>query len=95
MNLRPLYDHVLVRRVSGPKASPGGIIIPDVAQERGAEADVLAVGSGKILENGTVRPLELKVGDRVWLAKWGGAEVKIGEDDCLMLREDEILAVRA
>jgi chaperonin GroES len=91
--IRPLQDRVIIRRVKEEEKSKGGIIIPDTAKEKPAEGEVMAVGSGKILENGTVRKLDVTVGDRVLFGKYDGTEVKIDGEDRLIMREDDILGV--
>lgn len=93
MNVRPLHDRVLVKRVREEETTKGGIIIPDTAKEKPIEGEVIAVGNGKILENGKVRPLEVKKGDRVLFSKYGGTEVKIDGEEHLILRESDILGV--
>jgi len=93
MNIRPLHDRVLVRRMEEERTSAGGIVIPDSATEKPAQGEVMAVGKGKILENGEVRPLDVKVGDRVLFSKYGGTEVKIDGEELLIMREDDISAV--
>jgi chaperonin GroES len=90
---RPLQDRVIIRRVKEQEKSKGGIIIPDTAKEKPAEGEVMAVGSGKILENGTVRKLDVTVGDRVLFGKYDGTEVKIDGEDRLIMREDDILGI--
>jgi chaperonin GroES len=91
--IRPLQDRIIIRRVKEEEKSKGGIIIPDTAKEKPAEGEVMAVGSGKILENGTVRKLDLTVGDRVLFGKYDGTEVKIDGEDRLIMREDDVLAI--
>ncbi len=93
MHIRPLHDRVIVKRVESESATPGGIIIPDVAKERPIEGEVIAVGTGRILPDGAVRPLDVKAGDRVLFAKYGGNEIKLDGEEHLMLREEDILAV--
>ena len=93
MAIRPLQDRIIVRRLGGEETSKGGIIIPDSAKEKPIEGDVVAVGSGRTLDNGEKRPVDIKVGDRVLFGKYGGTEVKVGGEDLLILREDDILAV--
>ena len=93
MNVRPLYDRILVRRVEEKETTKGGIIIPDTAKERPLEGQVLAVGSGKRLEDGTVVALDVKAGDRVLFGKYAGTEIKIDGVEHLILREEEILGV--
>jgi chaperonin GroES len=93
MNIRPLHDRVVVRRMEEERTSAGGIVIPDSATEKPAQGEVVAVGNGKILENGDVRPLDLKVGDKVLFSKYGGTEVKVEGEELLVMREDDITAV--
>src|ERR1700722_19152504 len=93
MKIRPLADRLVVKRVKEEEKSKGGIIIPDTAKEKPIEGEVIAVGSGKILEDGTVRKVDLKVGDRVLFGKYAGTEVKIDGEDRLIVREDDILGV--
>jgi chaperonin GroES len=93
MKIRPLQDRVIVKRVKEEEKTKGGIIIPDSAKEKPIEGEVLAVGNGKILENGNVRKLDIKEGDRVLFGKYAGTEVKVDGEDHLILREDDILAV--
>jgi len=93
MKLRPLQDRVIVRRVKEEEKTRGGLFIPDTAKEKPVEAIVLAVGSGKILEDGTVRKSDLKEGDRILFGKYTGNEVKIDGEDALILREDDILGI--
>jgi len=92
-NIRPLHDRVIVKRVKEEEKSKGGIIIPDTAKEKPIEGEILAIGSGKILEDGTVRKLDVKVGDRVLFGKYSGTEVKVDGEERLILREDDILGV--
>jgi chaperonin GroES len=93
MKVRPLHDRILVKRVEEEKKSKGGIIIPDTAKEKPQEARVVAVGTGKVLENGTVRALEVGKGDRVLLSKYSGSEVQIDGEEHLIIREEDVLAV--
>ena len=93
MKVRPLHDRVLIKRIEEEESIRGGIIIPDSAKEKPQEAEVVAVGSGKRLEDGTVIPLEVKEGDRVLFGKYSGTEIKLEDEDYLILREDEILGV--
>jgi chaperonin GroES len=93
MKVRPLHDHVIVKRVAEETTTRGGIIIPDNAKEKPLEGLVIAVGNGKVLEDGTVRALGLKAGDRVLFVKYGGNEVQLDGEEHLMLREDDILGV--
>ena len=90
---RPLHDRVVVKRVEAEEKSKGGIIIPDTAKEKPVEAEVVAVGSGKVLEDGTVRKLDVKAGDRILFGKYSGTEVKLDGEEHLILREDDILGV--
>lgn len=93
MNIRPLHDRVVVRRREEDRTSPGGIVIPDTAAEKPIQGEVIAVGKGKLLENGEIRPLDLKVGDRVLFGKYSGTEVKLSGEEVLVMREDDIMAV--
>ena len=93
MNIRPLHDRVVVRRIEEVRTSPGGIVIPDSAAEKPVEGEVLAVGNGKILENGDRRVLDVKVGDRVLFGKYSGTEVKVSGEEVLVMREEDIMAV--
>ncbi len=93
MKIRPLQDRLIVKRVGEEEKTKGGIIIPDTAKEKPIEAEVVAVGNGKVLEDGTVRKLDVKAGDRVLFGKYSGTEVKIDGEEHLILREDDILGV--
>ncbi len=93
MNIRPLHDRVVVKRLEEEQTTPGGIVIPDTAKEKPQTGEVLAVGEGRVLEDGKVVPLDVKVGDKVLFGKYSGTEVTLGEDDYLIMREDDILAV--
>jgi chaperonin GroES len=93
MKIRPLYDRVVVSRIAEEEKTKGGIYIPDTAKEKPVEGKVLAVGSGRTLEDGTVRKLDIHVGDHVLFGKYSGTEVKIGGEDHLILREEDILGV--
>ena len=93
MNIRPLHDRVIVKRLEEDKTSPGGIVIPDTAAEKPIQGEIIAVGNGKLLDNGEVRALEVKKGDRVLFGKYSGTEVKVGGQDYLVLREDDIMGV--
>jgi chaperonin GroES len=93
VNIRPLYDRIIVKRVEAETTTKGGLIIPDTAKEKPIEAEVIAVGNGKILEDGSVRKLEVKAGDRVLFGKYSGTEIKLGGEEHLILREDEVLAI--
>ena len=93
MNIRPLHDRIIVRRLDEKAQTTGGIIIPDSAKEKPIEGKVIAVGNGKILEDGSVRNLDVKAGDKVLFGKYSGTEVKIEGEEYLIMREDEVLAV--
>jgi len=93
MKIRPLHDRVLVRRMEEERMTSGGIVIPDSATEKPIQGEVVAVGKGKLLENGEVRPLDVKVGDRVLFSKYGGTEVKVEGEELLVMREDDITAI--
>ena len=93
MNLRPLHDRVIVRRMEEETMSAGGIVIPDNATEKPSRGEVLAVGEGKLLDSGDVRPLAEKVGDQVLFGKYAGTEVKADGEELLVMREDDIVAV--
>jgi chaperonin GroES len=93
VKLRPLHDRVMVRRVEESRTSAGGIVIPDSAAEKPMQGEIIAVGSGKILDNGDVRPVQVKVGERILFGKFAGTEVKLGEDEYVVMREDDIMAV--
>jgi len=93
MKIRPLQDRIIVKRVEEEDRTRGGIIIPDTAKEKPVEGKVLAVGNGKVLEDGKVRPLDVKAGDRVLFAKYAGTEVKLDGEERLILREEDILGV--
>ncbi|PIE71075.1 MAG: co-chaperone GroES [Deltaproteobacteria bacterium] len=93
MNIRPLHDRILVKRLEETTTTKGGIIIPDTAKEKPAEGTVIAVGNGRVLDDGKVIPLELKEGDRVLFGKYGGNEVKIDGEEYLILLESDVLGV--
>jgi chaperonin GroES len=93
VNIRPLHDRVLVKRVEQEEQVRGGIIIPDTAKEKPQEAEVVAVGPGKLSDDGKRSPMDVKEGDRVLMGKYSGSEIKIDGNDYVILREDEILAV--
>ncbi len=92
-NVRPLRDRILVRRLEEAEQKVGGIIVPDTAKEKPQQAEVVGVGSGRILENGTRVPLTLKAGDKVLVGKWSGTDVKIDGEEYLILKEDEVLGI--
>ena len=93
MKIRPLQDRVLVKRIEEEEKTKGGIIIPDSAKEKPQEGVVIAVGGGRVAEDGTVRPLDVKKGDKVLFSKYGGTEVNLGGEEHLIIREDDILGV--
>jgi chaperonin GroES len=93
MNLRPLSDRVVVRRMEEEKTTVGGILLPDSAKEKPAKGEILAVGEGKRSDNGTVIPMSVKVGDNVLFGKYAGQEVKVDGNEVLVMREDDIIAV--
>ena len=93
MNLRPLHDRVIVKRVEEERTTPGGIVIPDSAAEKPIRGEVVAAGNGKILDDGSKRELDIKVGDKVLFGKYSGTEVKVEDDELLVMREDDIMAV--
>ena len=93
MTVKPLYDRVLVKRVEPKEEMRGGIIIPDSAKEKPLEAKIIAVGEGKRKENGDIQPLTVKVGDQVLIGKYAGTEIEIADEEHIILKEDEILAV--
>ena len=93
MKIRPLHDRVIVKRLESERTSPGGIVIPDSAAEKPVEGKVVAVGKGKILEDGQVRPLDVKIGDKILFGKYSGTEVKVDGDDLVVMREEDIMAV--
>jgi chaperonin GroES len=91
MSLKPLHDRVLIKRIEEQETVKGGIIIPDTAKEKSQEGEVVAFGAGKILDNGSILPLQVKEGDRILFGKYSGTEVRIADQDYLILREDEII----
>ena len=93
MNIRPLHDRVIVKRMEEERTSPGGIVIPDSATEKPIRGEIIAVGNGKILENGEVRGLDVKAGDTILFGKYSGTEVKVDGEELLVMREDDIMAV--
>ena len=95
MKLRPLHDRVIVKRLEEEKKSAGGILIPDNAAEKPDQGEVMAVGKGKILEDGKVRPLDVKVGDRILFGKYSGSTVKVEGTEYLVMREEDIMGVVA
>jgi chaperonin GroES len=93
MKMRPLHDRVIVKRMEEERTSPGGIVIPDTAAEKPIKGEVIAAGNGKILENGDIRKLDVKVGDQVLFGKYDGTEVKVEGEELLVMKEDDIMAV--
>jgi chaperonin GroES len=93
MKFRPLQDRVIVKRVAEEEKTKGGIIIPDTAKEKPIEGKVIAVGNGKVLEDGKVRPLDVKAGDRILFTKYAGTEIKLDGEEHLIIREEDILGV--
>ena len=93
MNIRPLHDRVIIRRMEEEKTSPGGIVIPDSATEKPVKGEVVAVGNGKILDSGEVRPLDVKVGETILFGKYSGTEVSVDGEELLVMREDDITAI--
>jgi chaperonin GroES len=93
MKARPLHDRVLLKRIEEKEAVKGGIIIPDTAKEKPMEGEVISVGPGKLMEDGKRSPMEVKAGDRVLVGKYAGTEIKLGDEDFVIMREEEILAV--
>ena len=93
MKVRPLHDRILVKRLEAEEQVQGGIIIPDSAKEKPQEAEVMAVGPGKIQDNGERSPMDVKKGDRVLIGKYSGSDIKIDSEEYVILREDEVLAV--
>jgi chaperonin GroES len=93
MNIRPLHDRVIVKRMEEERTTAGGIVIPDTAAEKPIRGEIMAAGKGKILENGDVRPLDVKVGDKVLFGKYSGTEVKLNGQDLLVMREEDIMGV--
>lgn len=93
MHIRPLYDRVVVKRIEQQRKTASGIVIPDTAAEKPEQGEVLAVGSGKVLQDGTQRPLQVKVGDHVLFGKYAGQTVKVDGEELLVMREDDIMGV--
>ena len=93
MKIRPLHDRILVKRIEEENTTKGGLIIPDTAKEKPQEGRVVAVGSGKLLEDGSVRALDVKTGDKVLFGKYAGTEVKLDGDEHIIIREDDVLAI--
>ena len=93
MKIKPLHDRAVIRRLEDQRTSPGGIVIPDSAAEKPIRGEVIAVGKGKVLENGDVRPMDVKVGDKVLFGKYAGTEIKVDGEELVVMREDDIMAV--
>lgn len=93
MKIRPLHDRVIVKRVEEERTSAGGIVLPDSATEKPSQGEVLAVGNGKLLDNGETRPLDVKVGDKVLFGKYAGNEVKVEGEELIVMREEDIMGV--
>ena len=93
MKIRPLHDRVIIKRLEEERTSPGGIVIPDSAAEKPVQGKVLAVGKGKILEDGTIRPLDVKVGDKILFGKYSGTEVKVDGEDLVVMREEDVIGI--
>jgi chaperonin GroES len=93
MTFRPLHDRVLVRRIEAQAKTAGGIIIPDTAQEKPQEGEVVAVGTGTRADDGTVTPLDVKAGDKILFGKWSGSEIKIGGEDLIIMKESDVLGI--
>ena len=93
MTIRPLHDRILAKRLQEEEKTAGGLFIPDTAKEKPLEAEVIAVGNGKVQEDGKLRPLDVKKGDKVLIGKYSGSEVKLDGEEHIILREDDVLAV--
>jgi chaperonin GroES len=93
MNIRPLHDRLIVKRWEEEKTTPGGIVIPDTAAEKPIKGEVIAVGNGKVLDDGKVRPLQVKKGDKVLFGKYSGTEIKVDGEEYLVLREEDVMGV--
>jgi len=93
MKFRPLHDRVLVRRVTAEEKTAGGIIIPDTAKEKPQEGEVIAVGTGTLNDKGELRPLDVKAGDRILFGKWSGTEVKLNNEELLIMKESDIMGI--
>ena len=93
MAIRPLHDRVLVRRVEDEKKTPGGIVIPDTAAEKPMQGEVIAVGNGKLQDNGELRALDVKAGDKILFGKYSGTEVKVDGEELIVMREDDIMGI--
>ena len=93
MKIRPLHDRVIVKRLEEERTSPGGILIPDTAAEKPVQGKIVAVGKGKILEDGNVRALDVKAGDKILFGKYSGTEVKVDGEELVVMREEDVMAV--
>ena len=93
MNIRPLHDRVIVKRMEEERTSPGGIVLPDAATEKPIKGEVLAVGNGRVMESGEIRALDVKAGDQVLFGKYGGTEIKVDGEELLVMKEDDIVAI--
>ena len=93
MNIRPLHDRVIVKRMEEERTSPGGIVLPDAATEKPVKGEVLAVGNGRVMDSGEVRALDVKAGDQVLFGKYSGTEIKVDGEELLVMKEDDILAI--
>ena len=93
MNFRPLHDRILIKRIEEKETAKGGIIIPDTAKEKPQEGEVIAVGNGKMSEDGKVVPLDVKAGDRILFGKYSGSEIKMDDEEYLILKEEEVLGI--
>jgi chaperonin GroES len=93
MKIRPLHDRIVVKRLDEERKSAGGIVIPDTAAEKPIRGKVIAVGNGKVLDNGDTRPVDLKVGDQVLFGKYSGTEIKVDGEELLVMREDDVMGV--
>lgn len=93
MKIRPLHDRVVVRRLDSETTTAGGIVIPDSAKEKPAQGEVVAVGNGKVLDNGSTQALDVKVGDKILFGKYAGTEVKVDDEELLVMREEDIMGV--
>jgi chaperonin GroES len=93
MKIRPLHDRIIVKRIEGEEKTKGGIIIPDTAKEKPSEGKVIAVGKGKVTDDGKLQPMEVQKGDRILFGKYSGSEIKIDGDEHLIIREEDVLAI--
>ena len=93
MNIRPLHDRVIVKRMEEERTSPGGIVLPDAATEKPIKGEVLAVGNGRVMESGKIRALDVKAGDQVLFGKYSGTEIKVDGEELLVMKEDDIVAI--